>query len=176
MSGLFIFFIIEIVLIVLMLIYSFYTGISPVPTSRRVRNLFLENIPDINTGSIFELGSGWGTLAFPVAGKFPSVPVAAYEISPVPWLYSLIKKLITPRKNLTLYRKNFHKASLEDASLVLCYLHPGGMKRLKGKFEKELRPGTVIMCNTFPVDGWEPVAVHEIDKLYDNIIYVYRVT
>jgi hypothetical protein len=175
MSGLLIFFICEIVILVLLLVYTFYTGISPVPTSRKVKNLLLENLPDISTGSIFELGSGWGTLAFPVAGKFPLVPVNAYEISPVPWFYSRIRKLIISRKNLTLYRKNFHNISLKDASLIICYLHPGGMKRLKRKFEKELKPGAVIMCNTFQIDGWEPAAVHEIDKLYDNIIYIYQV-
>jgi hypothetical protein len=175
MSGLLVFFIIEIILILLLLGYSFYTGISPVPTSRRMKNLFLKNLPDINTGSIYELGSGWGTLAFPVAGKFPSVPVYAYEISPVPWFYSWIRKLITPRKNLTFFRRNFHTTSLEDAALILCYLHPGGMKRLKDKFEKELKPGTIIMCNTFEIEGWKPVAVRVIDKLYDNIIYIYQV-
>ncbi len=174
MSGLLIFFDIEIALLILLLGYTFYTGISPFPTSRGVKKLLLENLPDINTGSIFELGSGWGTLAFPVAGRYPSLPVNAYEISPVPWFYSRIRKLVNPRKNLTLYRKNFHKISLEDASLIICYLHPAGMEKLKEKFRSELKPGTIIMCNTFQIDGWEPVAVHEIDKLYDNIIYVYR--
>jgi len=60
----------------LTLIYTMKTGISPVPTSPRVRDKMLAMIPPdrlagIERGRLFDLGSGWGTLAFALAKRFP---------------------------------------------------------------------------------------------------------
>ena len=58
----------------LTLIYTIKTGISPVPTSPRVRDKMLAMIPPerlaaIERGRLFDLGSGWGTLAFALAKR-----------------------------------------------------------------------------------------------------------
>mgnify|MGYP005848385611 CR=1 FL=1 len=106
--------------------YTFVTGISPVPTNRRVRATLLAALPARVEGTIFELGSGWGTLAFPLARRYPGFPVEAYELSPVPWAFSRLRAFLTPYPNLTIHRRNFHRASLSAAALVVCYLYPGG--------------------------------------------------
>lgn len=158
-----------------MVVYTFLTGISPVPTNRRVRTTLLAALPDRLEGRIFELGSGWGTLAFPLARRYPDCPVEAYELSPAPWAFSRLRALLTPAPNLTIRRSDFHRASLTRAALVVCYLYPGGMSRLRPKLEAELPAGALVVSNFFAVPGWKPLAVHRADDLEGSPVYVYRV-
>lgn len=154
--------------------YTFVTGISPVPTNRRVRATLLAALPARVEGTIFELGSGWGTLAFPLARRYPGFPVEAYELSPVPWAFSRLRAFLTPYPNLTIHRRNFHRASLSAAALVVCYLYPGGMDRLRPQLEAELPDGALVVSNFFAVPGWKPLRVHRADDLESNPVYVYR--
>jgi precorrin-6B methylase 2 len=158
----------------LTLVYTVKTGISPVPTSPRVKAVFLAALPRDLEGTIFEMGSGWGTLAFPLARRYRRCRVEAYELSPVPWLVSRVRHLASSLPNLTIRRANFHRASLADASAVVCYLYPGGMEKLRPKLEAELQPGTLVVSNTFAVPGWEPAVVHRAPDLYGSPVYVYR--
>jgi hypothetical protein len=61
-----------------------------------------------------------------------------------------------------------------DAKLILCYLYPGGMRKLKPKLEQELRPGTLIISNTFSIPGWEPVQVLPAEDFFHSAVYVYK--
>ncbi len=155
--------------------YTLVTGISPVPTSRRARAAMLAAAGRPGDGVILELGSGWGTLAFPLARAFPDRTVVAYEISPVPWLFSLLRFALFPRPNLRIRRADFFEESLAGASLVVCYLMPRGMARLKAKFEAELGPEAVVVSNTFSVPGWRPAARRDADDLHGSTVYVYAV-
>ena len=71
-------------------------------------------------------------------------------------------------------RNNFTDASLAGASLIVCYLFPRGMERLRPKFERELTPGTLVVSNTFAVPGWRPSRVRRGADLDASAVYVYR--
>ncbi|GAB4261241.1 MAG: hypothetical protein Kow0092_10620 [Deferrisomatales bacterium] len=152
------------------------TGISPVPTSRRVRRVVLAVLPDELEGEIFELGSGWGSLAFPLARRYPGATVRAYELSPVPWLVSQARHLVSDTPNLSIAWGDFHGASLSEAAAVVCYLYPGGMERLRPKFERELPAGAVVVSHFFPVPGWRPACVRRADDAEGSPVYLYRVS
>ena len=70
---------------------------------------------------------------------------------------------------------DFHRADLTDAALVACYLTPPAMAKLKPKLEAELKPGALVLCNTFAVRGWQPVAVATAPDAYRSQIYLYEV-
>ena len=99
----------------------------------------------------------------------------AYELSPLPYLFSWIVNKICPKHNLCFERVDFFEKDLTDAGLVVCYLYPGAMARLKSKFDKELKPGTWVISNTFAVPGWHPVKIVEVADLYHTKIYLYRI-
>ena len=144
--------------VVLLFAYTLRTGISPVPTSPRVKAVILASLPPHMDGPVHELGAGWGTLAFALARRYPAQPVTAYELSPVPWLFLLARKALSRAPNLTIRRMDFRKADLRAAALVTCYLYPGGMARLRSKLEAELQPGAIVLSNCFAMPGWAPTA------------------
>lgn len=154
--------------------YSWVYGITPTPTSTKVKKQILHLLPKNIRGEIVELGSGWGTLAFALARQFPCNAVRGYEISLIPYLLSLGVAHWFSYPNLRLIREDFFNVSLTQASLVVCYLYPEAMMRLKVKFERELAPETYILSHTFAIPGWIPVAFARAPDLYQTPIYLYQ--
>ena len=154
------------------IIYSLALGITPNPTNRKVLDTLLIHLPPLHSGKIVELGSGWGNIAFYLAKQLPGCTVIGYELSPVPWIWSSLMHRIRCLTNVQLIRRNFYEVSLEDASLVVCYLFSGAMLKLKKKFESELRSGTTIISHTFSIPGWAPSQILEVKDLYRTKIFI----
>lgn len=158
--------------------YGIRLGITPMPSSRKAVATFIELIPESTDGKIVDLGSGWGTLAYPIAKRFPDAAVIGCELSPVPWIYSRVKGVFVRCPNLTLHRQSVFNIDLTDVDVVVVYLHPAAMRKLRAKFERELRPGTLVLSNTFEVPTWEAAQSLHLGKSWistSNDVFVYRV-
>lgn len=155
------------------LFFTLKNGISPMPTSFKVRKHLLSVLPNLEKGQIVELGSGWGNLIFPLSQKYNACAIIGYENSPLPYFFS---SLINHFSNLRILRQDFFERSLAEADLVICYLFPKGMEKLKLKLDKELKPGAKVVTHTFAVPGWTPTKTFQVDDLYRSKIYVYEVT
>lgn len=143
------------------------------PSSKKAREGMLALIPPKDQ-IIFELGSGWGHLAFSLSRHLPNATIHAFETSPFPWFVSLIANAFLRRANLKIMRRNFYKISFKEADCLVCYLYPGAMKKLKKKIEKELRPGALVITNTFSIPGWTPYKVFKANDFYKSHLYCYR--
>lgn len=162
----------------LSLAYCVVTGISPVPSSRGSKAKMFTLLPVGFAGEVCDLGAGWGSLAFPLAHKFPQSNVYAYEVSPIPWLAMQLRRLLQYRGNLSVRRVNLLGKSFSfrgETTAVVCYLHSEALAKLRPKLERDLRPGTLFISNVFEVPGWQPEQVHELDDAFCPQIYVYRV-
>ncbi len=153
---------------------SMKTGISPSPSSGKGSRAMIAAVEDSGTGPIIDLGSGWGTLVIAFARKYPDRQVAGYELSLVPWLFSLVRKKITGLSNLTLYRKDFRNADLSGASVLTCYLFPGGMASLKEKLEQDNIREVLIVSSTFALPSFEPTKVIHLKDIYGTPVYMYH--
>jgi len=150
-------------------------GISPMPSSRKAQQAIISAIPPSTHGLIFDLGSGWGNVAFSLARSFPQATIRGVELSLIPWAVSRIRATIWGPSNLEIGLGNFHDISLEDAEVVVCYLYPGAMTSLKTKFEEELKPNTLIISNTFGLARWEPEEIITLNDIHQTPVYRYRV-
>jgi len=155
------------------------TGSSPVPTPASVRQAMLSlmpgHLPELKEPVVFELGSGWGGMAFALARRFPEQPVIGIEISILPWLFSRLRLLVQPQPNLHFYRKDFMHADLTHAALVVCYLLPGPMEKLARKLLMEMAPGGLVLSNTFAIRGWRPLDQITAPDLYRSEVYLYEI-
>jgi hypothetical protein len=156
--------------------YSSRNGITPAPTLNIAKQGLLGLLARKKIkGKIYELGSGWGTLAFALAKQYTHCQVVGYENSIVPCLYSQIRQMFTGCENLELVCKDFYTAPLNDADLVVCYLYTGAMEKLRTKFDRELKKGTIVVSHTFAVPHWIPVDEIVVDDIYHTRIYLYVV-
>ena len=160
--------------IIVCLYYSFLTGISPVASSFLSRKKIINAVPADREGMIYELGAGWGTLAFPLARRCPESTVVAYELSPVPWIFMKLRGLLCGPHNLKIVRRNFLQDDLSGASLVVCYLYPGAMARLSSKLVMELKPGAEVISNTFEIPRWTPTTIQSLEDVMCPQIFYYK--
>ncbi|MDC0707769.1 class I SAM-dependent methyltransferase [Stigmatella sp. ncwal1] len=153
--------------------FTLRTGISPMPTSARVRRELLKLLPPDLEGTVLELGSGWGTLAFALADACPRAQVVGFELSPLPYAFGWLRQRLAPRRNLRFVRRDFSQVSFAGASLAVCYLFPEAMRRLAPKLAAELPPGAFILSHTFALRGWTPYRTAVAADLYRTPIYLY---
>jgi trans-aconitate methyltransferase len=170
----FIYVVLFLVLILFSIVYrSVRNGISPTPSSGRQIAAILQALQHDLSGTIYELGSGWGTLAIALARKFPDCRIVGIENSAVPYAVSQLLRLLFRQQNLSLRYGDMLQQPLVDATVVVCYLFPGGMQKLVPVLER-LSRGTWIISNTFAIPGWKAADVLAAKDVYRSPIYVYR--
>ena len=71
-------------------------------------------------------------------------------------------------------QQDLFTVDMSDATVVALYLLPELNTRLRPKFWKELKVGTRIVANAFPIGGWEADRVFEVPTRY-RLMYLYTV-
>ncbi len=155
--------------------YTLKLGISPMPTFPNIRSLMIGLLPQDIDGVIYDLGSGWGSLVFSLADQHLKNRVIGFELSPVPWAASKLRWIFSPHSNLNIRREDFFQADLKDAGLIVCYLYPGAMMKLKTKLEAELKPGTLVLSHYFSMPGWKPLKVITAAESHRSRVFLYRI-
>jgi predicted RNA methylase len=104
------------------------------------------------TDVIYDLGCGDGTLLITAATEYGARGVGI-EIDPSRvfiaqcrvWLKKLQGKLV-------IQRKDFFQVNISEATVVVMYLIPKTLARLKPKLLKELKPGTRVVTFVYKID------------------------
>ena len=73
-------------------------------------------------------------------------------------LFTKLRMLFLRKKNIQVLWKNFWTTSLKDADVVFVYLLPWKMDALAAKLKNDLKPGALIVSNSFIFPGWKIVA------------------
>lgn len=158
------------------LFYTMRTGVPPMPSNPFARRAMFRLIPDdFRPKTVFELGCGWGGIAFELAARFPEARVIAIELSVLPWMVCRVRALFQRRPNLMFRRADFLKADLAEGDLLLCYLMVAPMRALERKLRAELSPGTVVIANAFALPDWTPEETEVVPQAMHANIYRYRV-
>lgn len=124
---------------------------------------------------VYELGCGDGRFLRKLVRQ-KKVNCVGYEYSLAPYLLARLLNLFTQKK-IKIYYKNFFKESLSEANYIFCYLITNEMDALCKKFEQELRPGTIVISNTFAIKNWQPIKTIILDKrgFLSKKIYIYQI-
>ena len=151
-------------------------GISPMPSSKKAYQAVNRLIDESETGPIIDLGSGWGNLVIRMAKEYPQREVIGYELSILPWLTTSALKYILCLKNLTLYKQDFYHADLSSASVLVCYLFPAAMAKIKIKLQLEQPKINYLISNNFALPSSQFEKVIQLDDFYKSPVYLYRIS
>jgi SAM-dependent methyltransferase len=133
--------------------------ISFVPTPFEDIEVFFELAPVSSADVVYDLGSGDGRLLFEALEKGAGKAVGV-ELDP-----ELVRLARKKAKKMGLQdRIEFLTCDLTDtllsqATVVLCYLNDIASLALRPKLEAELKPGTRVVMESFPVYAWTAVQV-----------------
>lgn len=160
--------------LLIVLVTAAASGLPALPSCPAARRAMVDSLPMELPGPIYDLGAGWGGLAFDLATRFPNNQVVTIELAPIPWLYVTLRRLRRRQSNLTVRYGNFLHLPLGEAAALVFYLSNTSIPKLKPKFERELAPGTWIVSNDFTVPGWRPERVIRLQDSLTEHVYVYR--
>lgn len=142
---------------------------APFVRSKKDRVETMLKLAEIKSGTrVLELGSGDGSLI----AKAARLGAIAHGIEINPFLVWYSRRKV--RKAGLDGRATFTAADIFKISLaekkpdvLLLYLLPGTLKKLREKLQAELLPGTRIISNAFRIEGLTPLK-------QENSVYVYE--
>lgn len=149
------------------------TGAPPMPSRPGVCAAMLQLLPP-EPRVIHELGAGFGGLALAAAAARPGATVHAYEQAWLPWLVLRLRAALFGRGRVQVHRADLLGAPHGRADAVLLYLHPGAMAALAPRLREGLRPGAVVVSNTFALPGWPPERRLRLDDALRTTVWRYR--
>lgn len=168
LEGIFLVFQLGFAVLLFYMCLSFVIGAPFVPSTKSVANEMV-TLAHIKPGdTIYDLGSGDGRILFLAAAL--GANAWGYEINPYLVLYTNIRRMFSPHRQQVLVRwKNFWGADIRDADVVFVYLIPWHMKRLEKQLSVMLKPGSLVVSNSFIFPNWKIIR-----KDSDHHVYVFQ--
>lgn len=154
--------------------YIFWTtGTNSKPTNYQ-DIIALVRAFDLDEGDVFyDLGSGDGRVLF-YATKNTGCRSIGYEKSIFKHLMAkAAARYFSKYGKITLRHKDILRADLSDADAIYCSLSTRMMKKLKPKFERELKNGVRIITDSNTIPGLVPVEVIQSNALGKRKLYKY---
>jgi predicted RNA methylase len=134
----------------------------------------IENIGGETSKIFYDLGSGNGRVVAEVVHHCPNMKCIGVEYNIGAYILAKVKNIFL-RKKVTFVRSNFFDINLANADIVYVYLFPKIIKRLEEKFSRELKKGTIVIANTFPLGTRKPKKIIPNEKGGSlDILYVYE--
>lgn len=159
---------------ILLLLVFWRTDSSRVPlflsnaTTRAAVTDLLPALP----ANVLDLGCGDGALLAQLARARPDCRFVGYEHAPLPWLWASLRCRRLP--NVSIRLGDFWPHALGGYDLVYAFLSPAPMPRLWAKAGAEMRPGALLVSNSFAVPGAPPERTLELADPRHTRLYCYR--
>ena len=119
---------------------------------------------------VFDLGSGEGIALITAVKEFGAKKGVGIEIDPFRVLIAKLVIYITGLQHkIYIARGNFFNASVSEANVVIMYLIPRTLAKLKPKLLRELKPGTRVVTFVYKID----LPMIAKDELHE--VYVYEI-
>ncbi|WP_341675987.1 class I SAM-dependent methyltransferase [Niveibacterium sp. SC-1] len=160
--------------LLLVLIYwsTFRTRVPLFLSNRKTVALLAQALP-AGPLRVLDIGSGTGSFARPFASLRPESQVFGIEAAPGPaWLAGYLAR---GKPNLQLARGDFFEIDWSGFDVVYAFLSPVPMADVWEKAARELRPGAVLVSNSFPVPDVAPEGVLTVDDLRKTRLYCYTI-
>lgn len=120
-----------------------------------------------------DLGAGIGSTVIALADRVPQLFCTGVENAPLTWLAGRL--LAVGRGNLCWQWEDLWQLDLGEHDVVYAFLSPAPMPALWEKVQREMRPGSLFVSNSFPVPGVVPDAVIEVPCRPARPLYCYEI-
>lgn len=141
-------------------------------SSKAVWRQLAELLPAGADRRIADLGAGAGGGLAMLNRLRPDAVSIGAESSPLLWLVGMLRLLRRPRCRLAF--GDWRRLDLSQFDLVYAFLSPAPMAEVWRKARREMRPGTLLVSNTFVVPDVEPDEVLEVDDSRRSRLYLWR--
>lgn len=160
----------------LLLIYgkTYKTQVPLYLSSNRVTQALQALLPESSRFSFVDLGSGCGGLLSHLAEKNRNGVFHGIEAAPLPFLISKLRSLFGA-KNCAVTWGDFWQQDFSQYDVVYAYLSPVPMTALWEKASKEMRPGSLLISNTFIIPGVAADKSIQLDDFSNSTLYLWKI-
>src|SRR5579864_2956029 len=124
---------------------------------------------------VYDLGSGDGRVVITAAQKFGARAVGVELRADLCRIASDRIKALGLDDRVRMVQGSALRVDLSQADVVTMFLLTSSNELMRPKLEADLKPGTRIVSNQFPIKHWKPVEmVKAQDGSMEHIIYVYE--
>lgn len=161
----------------------FNKGIPNITTApairRKIVEILREDCASQGNGSynVIDLGAGNGSLTRSIARGLPQAQVTGIDICSIANFKARMMMRLSGLRNLEHKRADFYDCDISKADAVVMFLLGSLMGRIREKLESDLKDGTLVISNKFPVGGdWVPLAEIDVRTLYPHQkkLFIYR--
>lgn len=147
----------------------------PLYLSSKNVNIALESLlPRKGEFSFIDLGSGCGGLLNNLADAHKNGQFYGIESAPLPFLISRLRNAFRalPCK---IFWGDFWNHDFSNYDVVYAYLSPVPMESLWRKASKEMRPGSLLISNTFMIPGLTPHKSIKLNDFSNSTLYLWKI-
>ncbi|MDP1550315.1 MAG: hypothetical protein Q8L97_09170 [Nitrosomonas sp.] len=160
----------------LLLIYgkTYKTQVPLYLSSKRVNHALDALLPEQGKFSFVDLGSGCGGLVKNLANTHRNGIFHGIESAPLPFLISKLRSLFCVSTHKVFWG-DFWEYDFSKYDVVYAYLSPVPMESLWHKAVKEMRPGSLLISNTFMIPGITPYKSIQLDDFSKSTLYLWKI-
>jgi SAM-dependent methyltransferase len=160
---------------------AFNRGIPNIRTAPAIRRRMIELLKEDcrrrgkKNYTILDLGSGNGLLTRDIARALPEARVIGLEISSQQLAWAKMMKRRQKIRNLEYKKGDFFKYDMTKADAIV--LFQLGTHHIGEKLNKDLKKGTLVISNKFPLgDGWKHDVLMKVETWYpfQKKLYIYH--
>lgn len=151
---------------------TFRTRVPLYLSSAQACARLLELVPEREAARVLDLGCGFGGLLLRGAHARPNASFVGVELAPLPILTAWWR--LRGMRNARVTREDLWKHDLAQYDLVYAFLSPLVMQALWHKARTEMRPGSLLVSNSFAVEGVQPDAIIPLSGKDSRALYLWR--
>ncbi len=144
-------------------------------TNKSTWKVLSDLLADMPGSRFVDLGCGLGGVINHLARACPQSRISGVESAPVPFLISWLRVKSSGLKNLAVEYGDYWTKDLSGYDVVYCFLSPVPMSPLFEKARAEMKPGSLFISNSFPVEGVVPDQTVNVGDPRKTCLYVWRI-
>ena len=159
------------------LLLFYWNSVAGVPlylTNRETRATLAGLLPETPGFRFIDLGSGFGGPLIDLAQRRPDGRFEGIESAPMPYALTWARLLVQRRPNASVRYGDFRSLDLAPYDVVYCFLSPVPMPALYDKAKRQMRPGTLLISNTFAVPDHPADETREVPDRRRTTLRVWR--
>jgi hypothetical protein len=162
--------------LLLLVVYwsTFRTQVPLYLSSQKVWQALEAQLPADRPFDFVDLGSGMGGVLTHLARTHPQGRFHGVETAPFPFLWSWLRIRLGGYRNCSVRWHSLWDCDLAQYDVAFAYLSPVPMAALWEKVQREMRPGSLFISNTFAIAGQTPQQVLQTDDLHRSELYLWR--
>lgn len=143
--------------------------LSGAPTRQALIGLLQQQPADFR---FIDLGCGPGSALLALARQFPQAQFVGVETAPLSFALAWLRALRQP--NCLVRLENLWRTDLSTYDVVYCFLSPAPMARLWDKAQAQMRPGSLLVSNSFEVPEQPAEQVIEVGDWRGSRLLIWQ--